>query len=83
MSIKVDVEKLPRDVLETAVKLRDPLKRIYLVLYCFQRPATPSEIAKELNHTREYVHMRLIQLELMGMSKRSREGRKVKFQVVL
>ena len=85
MSIKidVDVEFFPKKVLEKAVKLKDPLKRIYLVLYSCGKPTTPTEIAEELNHARAYVHMRLCQLESMGLAKRSREGRRVKFEAVL
>jgi len=46
MALNVNVEKLPRKVLETAVKLNDTLKRIYLTLYSCGEPATPIEIAE-------------------------------------
>jgi DNA-binding MarR family transcriptional regulator len=70
MTFKIDVEKLPRKVLETAVKLNDPLKKIYITLYSCGEPTTPKEIAKKLGYARAYVHMRLCQLESMGLAKR-------------
>lgn len=45
---KLDVEKLPRQVLENAVRLNDTLKKIYITLYFCDKPATPKEIAKTL-----------------------------------
>jgi len=49
MTLLIDVEKLPRNVLETAIKLNDPLKNIYITLYCFGEPTAPKEIAKKLD----------------------------------
>ena len=79
MSYELDVENLPRKVLETAVKLNDPLKKIYIALYCNDEPTTPKEIAKKLGYARAYVHMRLCQLESMNLVKRLDQKRKVKF----
>ena len=70
MTFLIDVEKLPRNVLETAIKLNDPLKNIYIILYCFGEPTAPKEIAKKLGHARAYIHMRLCQLESMGLAKK-------------
>ncbi|MGD9131616.1 MAG: hypothetical protein PVH73_08620 [Candidatus Bathyarchaeota archaeon] len=82
MTLKVNIEKLPRRVLETAVKLSDPLKKIYITLYSYGEPATPEEIAKKLGHARAYVHMRLCQLESMDLAKRVDEKRRVKFEAI-
>jgi len=82
MTLNVNVEKLPRKVLETAVKLNDPLKKIYITLYSYQKPATPKEIAKKLGYARAYVHMRLCQLESMDLAKRTDEKRGVRFKAI-
>ena len=82
MTLNVNVEKLPRKVLENAVKLSDPLKKIYLTLYFFGEPATPKEIAKKLGYARAYVHMRLCQLESMGLARRIEYRRRVKFEAI-
>ena len=82
MTLNVNVEKLPRKVLETAVKLNDPLKKIYITLYSYREPATPKEIAKKLGYARAYVHMRLCQLESMDLAKRTDEKRRVRFKAI-
>ena len=82
MTLKIDVEKLPRKVLENAVKLNDPLKKVYITLYSYGEPATPKEIAKKLGYSRAYVHMRLCQLESMDLTKRIDERRRVKFEAI-
>jgi len=82
MTLKVDVEKLPRKVLENAVKLNDSLKKIYITLYSCGEPKTPKEIAKKLGYARAYVHMRLCQLERMDLVKRIDEERRVKFEAI-
>ncbi len=82
MTLKIDVENLPRKVLETAVKLNDPLKKIYIALYSCGEPATPKEIAEKLGYGRAYVHMRLCQLESMDLAKRIYAKRRVKFETI-
>ena len=82
MTHKIDVEKLPRKVLENAVKLNDPLKKVYITLYSYGEPATPKEIAKKLGYSRAYVHMRLCRLESMDLAKRIDERRRVKFEAI-
>jgi len=82
MTLKIEVENLPRKVLETAVKLNDPLKKIYITLYSCGEPATPKEIAEKLGYGRAYVHMRLCQLESMDLAKRINEKRRVKFEAI-
>jgi hypothetical protein len=57
MSLKVDVKKLPRKVLENAVELNNLLRKIYITLYCCGEAKTPEEIAKKLGYARAYVHM--------------------------
>ena len=73
------LRKLPRKVLENAVKLNDTLKKIYITVYCAGKPTTPKEIAKQLGYARAYVHMRLCQLESMGLVTRTEDERRVKF----
>jgi len=80
--VDINVKKLPRHVLEQAVKLRDSPKKIYLTLFQLGKPSTPTEIAKEVDHARAHVHMRLMELEQMGIVKRVREGRNIKFEVI-
>jgi len=75
------VEKMPLEILKKAVKLRDPLKEMYIALYSYGS-ASSSEIAKLTGHTRPYVSLRLNQLVDMGLVKRRQEGRKVKYEVV-
>ena len=82
MTFEIDVEKLPRNVLETTVKLNDTLKKIYITMYCCGEPTVPKEIAKKLGYARAYVHMRLCQLECMGLVKRIDEEKRVKFEVI-
>lgn len=82
MTFNIDVEKVPRKVLENAVKLNDALKKIYLTMYCCGEPITPSEIAKKLGYARAYVHMRLCQLECMALAKRIEEQKRVKFEAI-
>ena len=82
MSKKIEPEKLPREVLEKAVVLRDPLKLIFIVLY-LNGPTTSAEIAKEVGHARAYTNMRLVQLEGMGLAKRKYDGKKAIFEAVL
>lgn len=74
---------IPKPILEKAVKINGAMKRAYLALYRACEPVTPDEIARKLGHERAYIHMRLNQLELMGYVKRTREGRNVKFQVII
>lgn len=82
MTSLIDVEKLSRKVLETAVKLDNPLKKIYITLYCCGEPTTPRKIAKKSGYTRAYVNMRLCQLESMNLAKRTYEGKRVKFEAI-
>lgn len=82
MSGKVELEKLPRTVLEKAVMLRDPVRLIFVRLCC-RGPSTTVELAKEMGHARAYVNMRLVQLESMGLVSRKYEGKKAVFEVIL
>jgi len=80
--VEINVKELPRSVLEQAVKLRDPLKKIYLTLFLLGKPSSSKEIAKEVGYVRAYTNMRLIELNDMGIVKRIRKGRNVKFEVI-
>ncbi len=82
MTFNIDAEKLPRNVLENAVKLNDTLKKIYITLYCCGEPTTPKEIAKKLGYARAYVHMRLCQLECMNLAKRIEDKNRAKFEAI-
>lgn len=79
----VNVEKVPRKILEKAVTLRDPYRDIYLGLYGLARPATAKDVAQLVGHARAYVHMRLLELKERGLVKVSYEERTAKFEVVL
>ena len=82
MMFKLEVEKLPRQVLENAIRLNDTLKKINITLYCCDKPTTPKEIAKKLGYARAYVHMRMCQLEYMGIAKRIEDKKRVKFEAI-
>ena len=82
MTLSMNVKKLPRKVLENAVKLSDTLKKIYITLYFCEEPTTPKEIARKLGFARAYVHMRLCQLESMGLVKRFDADKRVKFEAI-
>jgi hypothetical protein len=43
MPLAIDVEKLPRNVLETAIKLNDPLKNIYITLLFWRTHSTKKD----------------------------------------
>jgi DNA-binding MarR family transcriptional regulator len=77
----MNVEKLPREILERAVQLRNHHRIIFIALYT-HGPATAQQIAELVGHKRAYVHMRLIELVERGLAKSWREGRTVKFEVV-
>ena len=80
--LNINVKELPRPVLEQAVKLRDPLKNIYLALFQLGKPSAAKKIAEEVGYARAHTHMRLMQLEAMGIVKRHRKGRNIKFEVI-
>jgi len=71
----------PKQVLEKAVNLRDPLRKIYLTLYEIGKPSTAQEVAEKLGEARAYVHMRLLQLADMGLVQAVKEGKKKLFEV--
>jgi len=73
-------EKLPREILEKAVQLRNHHRTIFIALYS-HGPATAQQIADLVGHKRAYVHMRLIELVERGLAKSWRDGKTVKFEV--
>jgi ActR/RegA family two-component response regulator len=86
MSLEVPAslrKKIPRRFLEKVIRLKDPIKRIYVALYSYGKPATALEIAEPFGCARAYVSMRLNHLESMGLVKRSKAGHNVLFEVVL
>ena len=82
MSIKTSKENLPKEILEKAVKLRNAVRQIFIVLYCFGEPKSAEDIAKSVGHARAYVNMRLNQLEDMGLVKSHKEGKTKFFEVI-
>lgn len=54
--------KLPVEIMEKALNLRNSTRTIFIALYVNGKPATSSEIAKLVGHGRAYVNMRLQQL---------------------
>lgn len=80
--VDINIEELPRSVLEQAVKLRDPLKNIYLTLFQLGKPSTAETVAKEVGYSRATIHMRLMELEARKIVKRIRKGRNIKFEVI-
>jgi len=73
--------RIPRHILEKAVKLKDPLRQIFMALYTAGKPSTASEIAELTDLSRAYASARLNQLVAMGLVKRSRKGKTVMFEV--
>jgi DNA-binding transcriptional regulator GbsR (MarR family) len=74
--------RLPREILEKAVQLRDPLKTVFIALYSTGKPCTATEIAQLVGKQRAYVSMRLNQLETMHLVESYRKGRFKLFKVV-
>jgi DNA-binding MarR family transcriptional regulator len=77
----IKTEKLPREILEKAVQLRNHHRAIFIALYRLGEPATAQQIAQLVGHKRPYVHMRLLELVDRGLVKTWREGRTAKFEV--
>lgn len=75
------MSKFPRFILERAINLRDSLRVVYLALYEIGKPATASDVAEKIGEARAYVHLRLNQLADMGYVKRTKQGKKILFEV--
>jgi len=80
--VEINIHELPRSVLEQAVMLNDPLRKVYLTLFQLGKPSTAKTIATEVGHARAYIHMRLLELERIKLVKRIRKGRNLKFEVI-
>jgi len=78
----VGSNRLPREILEKAVQLRDPLKTFFITLYTAGKPCTATEIAQLTGKARAYVSMRLNQLETMHLVESYRKGRFKLFKVI-
>jgi len=74
--------KLPREILEKAIQLRDPLKTVFIALYSYGKPCTASEIAETIEKSRAYTCMRLNQLADMKLVKVTRQGRTKLYEVI-
>ena len=72
--------KLPREILEKAVTLRNSVRRIYMALYSNGKPSTSTEMAQLVGEARAHVNMRLQQLVDMGIVTVERKGRKKYFE---
>ena len=73
--------KLPREILETAVNLRNSVRKIYVALYANGKPSTSQEIAQLVGQARAHVNMRLQQLVDMNLVTVERKGRPKYFEV--
>lgn len=71
----IDVESLPRVVLERAVRLDNALKRIYLLVAECREPVSASDVAEKIGYHRAYVSMRLNQLVTMECLTAKKQGR--------
>ena len=72
--------KLPREILEKAVTLRNSVRKIYIALYTNGKPSTSTEIAQLVGQARAYVNMRLQQLVDMGLVSVERKGKAKYFE---
>lgn len=75
----VDI-KLPVDVMEKALKLRNSIRAIYIALYTIGRPCTSEEVAQSVGHARAYVNMRLQGLVDMGYATVESKGKTKYFE---
>jgi len=73
--------KLPREILEKAVTLRNSIRKIYITLYTNGRPSSSTEIAHFVGQARAHVNMRLQQLVDMGLATVELKGRTKYFEV--
>ena len=73
--------KLPREILEKAVNLRNSVRKIYVALYSNKKPSTSQEIALLVGQARAHVNMRLQQLVDMNLVTVERKGRTKYFEV--
>jgi predicted transcriptional regulator len=77
-----DVKKLPEYVLHNAVKLTDPLRRVYLALYT-AGPSSTTQIGSIVNRTRADVCYRINTLVDLGIVKEyAKEGRRKLYVVI-
>lgn len=72
--------KLPREILEKAVTLRNSVRKIYIALYTNGRSSS-TEIAQLVGQARAHVNMRLQQLVDMGLVTVESKGRTKYFEV--
>lgn len=73
--------KLPREILEKAVNLRNSVRKIYIALYTNKKPSTSQEIAQLVGQARAHVNMRLQQLVDMNLVTVERKGKIKYFEV--
>jgi len=73
--------KLPREILEKAVTLRNSVRKIFIALYSNGRPSTSTEIAQLVGQARAHVNMRLQQLVDMDLATVELKGRTKYFEV--
>jgi DNA-binding transcriptional regulator GbsR (MarR family) len=74
--------KLPRDILEKAIQLRDSLKTVFIALYSTGKPCTATEVAQLAGKTRAYTCMRLNQLVDMKLVQVTRPGKTKLYEVI-
>ena len=73
--------KLPREILEKAVELRNSVRKIYIALYTNRKPSTSTEVAQLVGQARAHVNMRLQQLVDMGLVIVTPKGKSKYFEV--
>jgi DNA-binding transcriptional regulator GbsR (MarR family) len=76
------MSRLPREILEKAVQLRDPLKTVFIALYTAGKPCTAAEVAQLTGKARAYICMRLNQLADMKLVKVTRQGRTKLYEAI-
>jgi DNA-binding transcriptional regulator GbsR (MarR family) len=76
------MNRLPREILEKAVQLRDSLKNVFITLYTAGKPCTATEIAQLTGKARAYTCMRLNQLVDMKLVETQKKGRHKLYQVI-
>lgn len=73
--------KLPPEIMQRALKLRNSTRNIFIALYVIGKPSTCVEIAAFIGLARAYVNMRLQQLVDMNEATVERKGKINYFEV--
>lgn len=74
--------KLPVEIMQKALKLRNSTRTIYLALYIHGKPASSKEVARLVSHARAYVNMRLQQLVDLNLATVTLRGKTKYFEAI-